>query len=351
VGVSAARTLTVACYGGLANRLRVLCSAVVMAELTGRRLTMWWPQLPTCGAAFHELFENDLPVKSFAGEPGPRPPAFDGTLGRDYFDVLKADQAHVRVTAVTWLAQPDIYPHHAPVLERCAAVLDGLRPVAEIAERVAGFRRAEFRERMIGVHLRRGDFHRASRHSVDNTQAAIAATRRYLERAPEAGIFLSTDDGAPDPVTGRGRREGARERFRKAFGDRVRWTEPRSLDRGDTPGVQDALVDLWLLRGCDYGVGTWGSSFSEVAFFGRDAPLVLCRSGGVWGLIDRVGIATGLWARWNAWTRQRTGGRAGAMDLIRHVQWWPRRAAAHLLRTHAPGLYERLKRLARGRGR
>lgn len=342
--------MTVACYGGLANRLRVLCSALVVAEATGRQLTMWWPQLPTCGAAFHELFENDLPVMSFAGEPQPRPPAFSGTLGRDYFDLLAATEPHVAITAVTWLALPDVYPHHAALVARCAKALDGLRPVAEVAKRVTGFRRAHFRERMIGVHLRRGDFHRVSRHSVDNTGAAIAAARRCLQRNPQAGIFLCTDDGAPDPVTGRRRREGAREKFRQAFGDQVQWLEPRSLERGDTLGVQDALADLWLLRACDYGVGTWGSSFSEVAFFGRDAPLVLCRSGGVWGAIDRVGVATGLWARLNAWTRRRTGGRAGGMDLIRHVQRWPRRTAVHLLRTRAPGLFERLRRWKRRRG-
>ena len=340
---SEGRTLTVASYGGLANRLRVLTSAVVMAEATGRALTMQWHQMDTCGAAFSDLFTNDFPVANYVGGPENRLPPFAGPLGRDYFDILTSTKPHIGVMAVSWLTLPEVYPHHAPLQAKCAAVLDGLTPVEEIAARVKEFREAHFRPRMIGVHLRRGDFHREVRFSVTNTSTAIRAALRFLEAAPEAGIFLSTDDGALNQWTGQRMVEGAREQFRREFGERVVGTAPRSLERGEPAAVQDALVDLLLLRGCDAGVGTWHSSFSEVAWFGRDVPVVLCRSGGVWGLVDVAGKRLGVWRGLNRWARRLTAGRANGLQVIMYARGWPRATAARLLRRHAPGLFERVR--------
>ena len=53
---------------------------------------------------------------------------------------------------------------------------------------------------------------------------------------------------------------------------------PRSLDRGRSEAVQDALIDLLLLRQTQAIVGTADSSFSEMAMFGRSIPKVLCHA-------------------------------------------------------------------------
>jgi hypothetical protein len=197
---------------------------------------------------------------------------------------------------------------------------------------------------MIGVHLRRGDFHRANRWSVDNTRPALAEVRKFLQTRPEAGIFLSTDDGGVDPVTKEQRLEGTHAIFQNAFGERVVWTQPRSLDRGDPAAVQDALLDLLLLRTCDFNVGTWNSSFSELAVFGRDAPSVQCRStGGALGWVDGLGKRLGLWTALNRMARGLTGGRANGIQLLLHVRNWPRATVARLLRTYAPGFFERVR--------
>jgi hypothetical protein len=314
-----------------------------MAEATGRALTMLWHQMDTCGAAFHELFTNDLPVVSIVGGPQNRLPHFAGPLGRDYIDILRCTEPHIAVMAVSWLTLPEVFPQHELLMAQCAAVLDGLTPVETIAARVKAFRDARFRPKMIGVHLRRGDFHRAARFSVDNLGTAMRATRRFVEADPEAGIFLSTDDGSVNQWTGRRMVEGAREKFRREFGERVVWTEPRSLDRREAAAVQDALVDLLLLRACDAGVGTWHSSFSEVAWFGRGVPVVMCRSGGVWGLVDEAGRRLGAWRGLNQVARRLTGGRANGLQLLLYARGWPRATVARLLRQYAPELFERVR--------
>ena len=51
--------------------------------------------------------------------------------------------------------------------------------------------------------------------------------------------------------------------------------KPRSLDRHTPEAIEDALIDLWLLRSTDFFVGTVGSSFSEMAMFGRAVPAII----------------------------------------------------------------------------
>ena len=97
-----------------------------------------------------------------------------------------------------------------------------------------------------------------------------------LESTPEAGILLCSDDGALDPWTGQVKNEGVREQFTRRYGDRVVSTQPRTLDRKRPEAVQDALIDLLLLRLTDAFIGTRFSTFSELAIFGRSVPRVLC---------------------------------------------------------------------------
>jgi hypothetical protein len=106
---------------------------------------------------------------------------------------------------------------------------------------------------------------------------AFRAIDRFLEYDPLAGILLCTDDGAVDPKIGKPTTaEGVHARFVERYGKRVVWSSPRSLDRQTLEAVQDALVDLWLLRSTNYFVGTYRSSFSEMAVVGRSIPRTLC---------------------------------------------------------------------------
>ena len=122
--------------------------------------------------------------------------------------------------------------------------------------------------------MRRGDYHPRDIH---NTKPAFRAVDHYLAHEPQAGILLCTDDGAVDPATGRPTvTEGVQGAFKNRYGKRVVWFTPRSLDPQVPEAVQDALVDLWLLRATDYFVGTYSSSFSGMAVVGRSIPHILC---------------------------------------------------------------------------
>jgi hypothetical protein len=130
---------------------------------------------------------------------------------------------------------------------------------------------------MIGVHLRSGDYSSQRPDAVPDPRRVESAIRMFLQAAPDAGIFLATDDGAVDPYISRSTTPaGYLACLRRAFGDRIVTTTPRSLDRRDPFAIQDALVDLLLLRKTSAFAGTLASSFSELALLGRDVPHIYC---------------------------------------------------------------------------
>lgn len=280
-----APTLTVSSFRGLTNRLRVMLSGIVLAEATGRHLRILWAPTRDCAARFDELFDNpplagldmsritieDVPLDAIIDIP-----SFHSKERHRLPDVITSRKRHIALEYVAWLVDPERFPHHAPLLQRCAELTANLRPIPAIAEQVTKFRTDHFRPAMIGVHLRRGDmvFDYADR--VNNTSQALDAVDRYLDMYPGAGIFLATDDGAVDQHRGNVHHEGVRDIFQRRYGERVVSTTPRSLDRRSAIAIQDALVDLLLLRATDAVVGTRGSSFSVMAAFGRDVPLTLC---------------------------------------------------------------------------
>ncbi len=53
---------TVLCDGGLCNRLNALIFALILREKYGHSWEISWPRNNWCGAAFHRLFDIDIPI-------------------------------------------------------------------------------------------------------------------------------------------------------------------------------------------------------------------------------------------------------------------------------------------------
>jgi hypothetical protein len=250
-----AGTLTVGCFTGLADRLAALLSGASLAEATGRRLAVWWPRTVHCAATFSELFQSPWPVAEVPESEVRALPLFDLGVRRRRYDLLGAIEKDVAIRADGWLIDPQRYPAHQPLRQRCSQLLYELQPRPEIRHRVKEFQATAFRNRMIGVHLRRADYQTFDARAAGGTSVALAAADRFLAAWPDAGILLCTDDGGIDTFTGQAARtEGVRA------------------------AIQDALVDLLLLRATDCVIGTQGSSFSAMAAFGRQVPVIQCRS-------------------------------------------------------------------------
>lgn len=272
------RAMAVQSGAGLCNRLRVLFSGMVIAEQTHRSFTAHWSPTHPCSCAWGDLFTNPWNVRAAPLPDKETTHDLGFCRWKNIPDLLSAREPYLGVRHHSWLLFPDRFPHHAPYLQQCAGLFAQLEPVPEIAARIETFRETYFRVPVIGVHLRRGDMIWLSPDTTNNTGPAMLAVDAFLRDTPEALIFLCSDDGALNPISHASTPyEGLREKFVRRFGARVIWTQPRTLDRRAPGAIQDALVDLYLLRQADYFVGTARSSFSELAVFGRTVSYVLTK--------------------------------------------------------------------------
>lgn len=269
------KTLTVTCKSGLVNRLRVLSSGLALAEATNREFVMEWPsEYQTCGASFGDLFDSAWPVREVQDIGDESSWLSPNGWFEDLPDLVHSPEDHLRVCWVGWLVDPARSDRHRAISSRAEELARELAPKASLQERIDRIHQS-FGPVTIGAHVRRGDFLSVQPDAVGNLDAIISTIRSKINRTP-SHVFLATDDGASPGYGALPETEGVREAFRTEFGELLIESEPISLDRGQLVAIEDAVIDLYLLRRCDLIVGTKRSSFSAFAAVGRDVSLVLC---------------------------------------------------------------------------
>lgn len=243
------KQLVVEVRQGLCNRLRVLMSASHLAERYGRELIVCWRADENCGARFGDLFTN--PIAETDALPNHPPPLTYSPPAEVAQAVQSADPV-VCLSDCHWLVTDGEERATVPYFL-------ALRPVEAVTEAVEATA-AQFRGRIVGVHVRRGDFARFLEQCYNLKLPVLERYFAYLDRW-RGTIFLATDGG--DEVIGP---------FRHRYGRRLVTYARRLAGRSTPQAVRAALVDVYLLQRCQAIVGTRFSSFSSLARCITGAP-------------------------------------------------------------------------------
>lgn len=265
--------------GGLGNRMRVLACAVTMMETLPGRLDVVWFRHSGLNAAFASLFEpvdNDR-LRLREGNlldalllERPRrnnlwvPRLFQRCLFRarlyeQYVTPLFRQGFDFRA----WAARGNVYmatytrffPYQAATLQRLFV------PVARLRERIDRCC-AGFSAHTVGVHVRRTDHADAIAESslelfYDRLDAEIAC------RA-DTRIYLATDS------------EQVKRDMKAHYGGRL-MCSGRKADRGSLAGIEDGVVEMFVLSRTHKIYGSYLSSFSEIASELGGVPLEVVR--------------------------------------------------------------------------
>lgn len=239
--------------GGLCNRIRVINSARVLAGRRGEALIVLWYACPELNCSFEDLF---LPVKDFTihnirSLKDPRKLFYqlrarqrlgnddilrnktDGILHEDFFRSLKDP-----VYLFTW-------EHFYPSSDYSCYV-----PAPALNTRIQALT-ASFGPRCVGVHIRRTD--NAVSMGKSTTEQFVALMKRELDTHPETSFFLATDDMAEE------------RNLREIFPGKIISNPNRTLDRNSVSGMHDALLDLYGLAATKKLIGSYWSSFTDIA--------------------------------------------------------------------------------------
>ena len=239
--------------GGLCNRMRVINSAWELAKRRKEKLIVLWYLCPELNCSFESIFEpvEEIQIINIQSLKDPRKLFYQltakqrfgnedivnnktgGVLHDDFYQTLKD-----RVYIFTW-------EHFYPSRDYHFYV-----PTAALQERIDSFT-SRFGQRCVGVHIRRTD--NAVSMGKSTTEQFIALMQKELEAYPETIFFLATDDKKEEAL------------LRETFPGKILSNQTRSLDRNSEDGIHDALLDLYCLASTQKLIGSYWSSFTDIA--------------------------------------------------------------------------------------
>ena len=197
------KSLVVYPKNGLANRLRVLASASILAECTGRSLFVNWIPSKICNVEWGELFLNQLESRLL--------PLSGFRIGIDLYDdtvipmswygdtprLAVRDESYLVAVHTCRNFQPEEMTNEAYEEAKSLFYRD-LRPVDTVQKAISDIWQRYFNGHdVIGVHIRRKDhltFLKKDHRLVSPTKLFVEVMENILHANPETKFFLATDD-------------------------------------------------------------------------------------------------------------------------------------------------------------
>ena len=264
---SSALKMDIIPYAGLCNRLRVIASAYACARRLGCPARVLWTYgNRECKVRFHQLFEPiDLPLISLE-----ETNAFYCQTQSCRHLFLPSILRRLRYAKVYTNYNYRTLESHTPLGERMEAdrpegriavysmhqcgpnypLGEMFRPVPDIVAQVEALVPAGSGP-VIGVHIRRTDHVEAIRHtSVSRYEEVMAAE---IQARPAVRFFLATDDAE------------IKKQLVDRFGEERIITAQAPLRRDSQEGMKGAVIDLFALSRTEKIIGSYYSSYSEIA--------------------------------------------------------------------------------------
>lgn len=261
------KRLLIQSSAGLANRLRVVASAIALSrQREDTSVTVVWSASHDLNATYADLFEPlECPGVSIVE----RRPRLIGLgdrwqrshLGRAAYKFGLID----RCSSSFGRAFPEVNANGCQfafvccgvgvlaTLHECVtpSVWDAFVPTQRLCREI-DLVSDSFGPRCVGVHIRRADNTKAI--ALSPLKRFVEAMEKELRGSPDTRFFLATDS------------EDVRTACREIFGaDKIVTREQVNLARDDRAGVEDAVIDLWCLSRTQKVFGSYWSSFSESA--------------------------------------------------------------------------------------
>lgn len=261
------KTLIVIPRGGLGNRVRVVNSAYRLCKKLGCKLYVVWQLTPELNCRYDNLFKVmegitvvntgarssrglELLCDSAAKIINRSVGFYDDSTRDDLVRKISDEMLPLQRTVVARV-NDGFYATNLPP--------DWLSPhetlVAEIDSVCS-----RFPMHTVGIHIRRRDNQESVQ--VSRTESFIEKMDEMIQQNPEVKFFLATDCMSTQVLLcGR-------------YGKNI-FTREKVLNRNEPAGIQDALIDMYCLSRTDFIVGSYWSSFSEVASLLGKVPLVI----------------------------------------------------------------------------
>lgn len=241
--------------GGLCNRIRSMNSACSLARAKKVPLLIIWMMSEELNCPFEKLFKkmDSLRIVSIRSKFHPAKLFWQFTSHylnneeiRPYKitvnDLLPASDFFDKLSGQIYIATEEcFYP---------SVDYQSFEPASHLLPKINSIT-SQFTPNTFGVHIRRTDNLLARNRST--TEDFIRLMHKKTECFADANFYLATDDLLEEAL------------ICKEFPGRILSNKERILKRNTPAGMEDAMIDLYCLSHTTSIIGSYYSSFSDVA--------------------------------------------------------------------------------------
>ena len=247
--------------GGLSNRIKCLISSMKIADKTNRKLLLFWSKDKSCNCNFKDLFENK--IKEISKEDLKKiiiTKKYE--IYQDSLKNFKNKKKFILIDNAKLLGflGKDIYIRFneipKEIKEGVLKYFKKLKIKKGILKKVQNFSK-RFNKNTVGIHARKGDFKilKSGIGIVSTNEKFFEKIKEIIEKNSKVKFFLST--GCKD----------TEKKYIKKFGKKIILFNKKTRKREEENSVQEAFIDLLLLSKTKVILGTYGSTFSETAWW------------------------------------------------------------------------------------
>ncbi len=278
------------CDGGIGNRINALISGLALAERFAMHSIVYWPINSWCGAAFKDIFDNTLDIRTealdaLAGKFGHAKIMMHDEIGAQFlkvpfasaYDYQSLEDFELRglPTSGDLFFYPAVIPQWIPDA-LIHASLQSVQFSAHIRQSVSAFINQAMKRPFHGLHLRRTDLR------VGLTDLEVMA---LVQRYPQEVFFVCSDDPYAEALASAHPHVHARPKVhhvekKETESDWISLSKDQEgrLSYGNIQRSREAMIegtiDLLVLAHSQV-VGFSGSTFQRMAkLIGDVAPLV-----------------------------------------------------------------------------
>jgi len=265
--------------GGLGNRIKGLISIIRLGKYFKRKPLLHWPKNVTMGCSFRELFDynikelNEKELNELLNE--------KHEFYREWIDNIQTKKRillsqcwrfimlHGEIPYGFAREYPTIKKNNIDfeferiplkIRERILKELKELKINKKIKEKVNCFEKKYKISKRIGIHSRSRDFQNSpeGRGKISTTDLFLKRIKEILIENPKVEFFLCTDSKETEDL------------YKKELGKKIVVFPKKNWDMSSSEASKDSLVDLLLLSKTQRILGTYLSTFTEMAWwFGK----------------------------------------------------------------------------------
>jgi hypothetical protein len=258
--------------GGISNRVKCFISMWRLGDTYNRELILYWPLNHTCGAKFSDLFENKIKeinkeqlenirnnqMQVFGEKFITIKDSSDKYLISGTWRLLLTPEEFIKYPSLRQLGIDFLFTDIPEELKKnILKYLKQLKPLKSLQKEIDDFNKRYNLKKIVGIHIRRGDFadRAVSPGRVSSDEKFIERMKELIKQDSKTKFFLCTDSKEME------------EKIEKEFPKRIIKFQKSSFSRTDTKATQEGLIDLLLLSKTKHILGTYRSSFTEMAWW------------------------------------------------------------------------------------